>query len=203
MSERPLVIIVDDDLAIREALSGLLETVDLRSASFSSAGEFLASKRPEGPSCIVLDVRLPGVGGLEFQKRLAEENIRIPIIFITGYGDVPMSVRAMKAGAVEFLTKPIRDQEFLEAVQGALQRDKLRLDRERQVEQIRVWHRSLTVREQQVMELLVAGRVNKQIASELAISEVTIRLHRLQVMKKMQVRSLAELIRIADRLKHP
>lgn len=203
MSERPLVIIIDDDRAIQEALSGLLETINLRSGSFSSADEFLASKRPEGPSCIVLDVRLPGVGGLEFQKRLAEENVRIPIIFVTGYGDVPMSVRAMKAGAVEFLTKPIREQEFLEAVQGALQRDKLRLDREREVEKIRGRHRSLTAREQQVMELLVAGRVNKQIASELAISEVTIRLHRLQVMKKMQVRSFAELIRIADQLKHP
>ena len=201
MSERPLVIIIDDDRAIQEALRGLLETIDLRSASLSSADEFLASKRPEGPSCIVLDVRLPGVGGLEFQKRLAEENIRIPIIFITGYGDVPMSVRAMKAGAVEFLTKPIREQEFLEAVQGALQRDRLRLDREREVEQVRARHRSLTAREQQIMELLVAGRVNKQIASELAISEVTIRLHRLQVMKKMRASSLAHLIRIADRLK--
>jgi FixJ family two-component response regulator len=203
MSERPLVIIIDDDRAIREALSGLLETVDLHSVSLSSASEFLTSKRPEGPSCIVLDVRLPGLGGLEFQRRLAAENIHTPIIFITGYGDVPMSVRAMKAGAVEFLTKPIQEQDFLEAVQGALQRDKLRLDREREVDQIRARYRSLTAREQQVMELLVAGRVTKQIASELTISEVTIRLHRLQVMKKMQVRSLAEMIRIADRLKHP
>jgi FixJ family two-component response regulator len=203
MSERPLVIIIDDDRAIQEALTGLLETVDLHTASFSSAAEFLASKRLDGPSCIVLDVRLPGMGGLEFQKRLAGENVRTPIIFITGYGDVPTSVRAMKGGAIEFLTKPIRDQEFVEAVQGALQRDKLRLDREREVELIRARHRSLTAREQQVMELLVAGRVNKQIASELAISEVTIRLHRLQVMKKMRASSLAELIRIADRLKHP
>jgi FixJ family two-component response regulator len=203
MSERPLVIIIDDDRAIQEALTGLLETVNLRTASFSSASEFLASKRADGPSCIVLDVRLPGLGGLEFQRRLAGENVRTPIIFVTGYGDVPMSVRAMKAGAIEFLTKPIRDQEFLEAVQEALQRDKLRLDREREVDQIRARHRSLTAREQQVMELLVAGRVNKQIASELAISEVTIRLYRLQVMKKTRASSLAELIRIADRLKHP
>jgi FixJ family two-component response regulator len=203
MSERPLVIIIDDDLALQEALTGLLETVNLHTASFSSASEFLASKRAGGPCCIVLDVRLPGLGGLEFQRRLAAENVRTPIIFITGYGDVPMSVRAMKAGAVEFLTKPIRDQEFLEAVQEALQRDKQRLDREREVEQIRARHRSLTAREQQIMELLVGGRVNKQIAGELAISEVTIRLHRLQVMKKMRVSSLAELIRIADRLKHP
>lgn len=203
MTERPRVIIIDDDRDIREALTGLLETVDLPTASFCSAAEFLASKRSDGPSCIVLDVRLPGVGGLEFQKRLAKENVRTPIIFITGYGDVPMSVRAMKAGAIEFLTKPIREQEFLEAVQGAIQRDKLRLESEREVDLIRARRRSLTTREQQVMELLVAGRVNKQIASELAISDVTIRLHRLQVMKKMQAGSLAELIRIADRLEHP
>ena len=203
MTERPRVIIIDDDRDIREALTGLLETVDLPTASFCSAAEFLASKRSDGPSCIVLDVRLPGVGGLEFQKRLAKENVRTPIIFITGYGDVPMSVRAMKAGAIEFLTKPIREQEFLEAVQGAIQRDKLRLESEREVDLIRARRRSLTTREQQVMELLVAGRVNKQIASELAISDVTIRLHRLQVMKKMQAGSLAELIWIADRLEHP
>jgi FixJ family two-component response regulator len=202
MSEGPLVIIIDDDPDIREALSGLLETVDLRAAVFASAAEFLASKRPDAPCCIVLDVRLPALGGLEFQRRLARENIPIPIIFITGYGDVPMSVRAMKAGAVEFLTKPIRDQEFLEAVQAALRRDSLRLESEREVAGLRARHRSLTAREQQVMALLVAGRVNKQIAGDLAVSEVTIRLHRLQVMKKMQVSSLAELIRVADRIRH-
>ena len=196
-----LVIIIDDDPDIREALSRLLETVALRAAVFASAAEFLASKRPAGPCCIVLDVRLPGLGGLEFQLRLTQEHIPIPIIFITGYGDVPMTVRAMKAGAVEFLTKPIRDQEFLDAVQAALRRDSLRLEAEREVVELRARHRSLTAREQQVMALLVAGRVNKQIASELAVSEVTIRLHRLQAMRKMQVRSIAQLIRVSDRIK--
>jgi FixJ family two-component response regulator len=201
MSERPVVIIIDDDPDIREALSKLLETVSLRAVAYPSTAEFLASKRSPGPSCIVLDVRLPGVGGLEFQRHLAQESIPTPIVFITGHGDVPMSVRAMKAGAVEFLTKPIRDQEFLEAVQAALRRDGLRLEREREVGELRSRHQSLTAREQQVMASLVAGRVNKQIASDLAVSEVTVRLHRLQVMKKMQAGSLSELIRIADRIK--
>lgn len=198
-----LVIIIDDDPDIREALSALLETVGLRSAVYASAAEFLASKRPDEPCCIVLDVRLPGLGGFEFQRRLTQENSPIPIIFITGYGDVPMSVRAMKAGAVEFLTKPIHDQEFLEAVQAALRGDRLRLEADREVAELRTRYRSLTERERQVMALIVAGLVNKQIAGELAVSEVTIRLHRLQVMKKMQVRSLAELIRVADRIKDP
>jgi len=202
MSEAdPLVIIIDDDPDIREALAALLETVKLRSAAFASTSEFLASKRPEGPCCIVLDVRLPGVGGLEFQHRLAQENLPTPIVFITGHGDVPMSVRAMKAGAVEFLTKPVRDQEFLDAVQAALRRDGMRLNAEREVAELRARHRSLTAREQQVMALLVVGRVSKQIAGELAVSEVTVRLHRLQVMKKMRVGSLAELIRVADKIK--
>ena len=204
MSEtESLVIIIDDDPDIREALRSLLETIGLRAALFNSAADFLKSKRPDGPCCIVLDVRLPELGGLEVQQRLTQENIPIPVIFITGYGDIPMSVRAMKAGATEFLTKPIHDQEFLEAVQAALRRDTLRLDAEREVAGLRARHRSLTLREQQVMALLVAGRVNKQIAGELAVSEVTIRLHRLQVMRKMQVGSLAELIRAADRIKLP
>ncbi|SDR58973.1 two component transcriptional regulator, LuxR family [Rhizobiales bacterium GAS191] len=196
-----LVIIIDDDADIREALCDLLETVKLRALTFASATEFLASKRPDGPCCIVLDVRLPGLGGLECQRRLTQENIPIPIIFITGYGDIPMSVRAMKAGAVEFLSKPINEQEFLDAVQTALQRDSLRLEAEREVAELRARHRSLTARERQIMASLVAGQVNKQIAGELAISEVTIRLHRLQVMRKMQVGSLAQLIRVADRIK--
>ena len=204
MSEtESLVIIIDDDPDIREALRSLLETVGLRAALFNSAAEFLRSKRPDGPRCIVLDVRLPELGGLEVQQRLTQENIPIPVIFITGYGDIPTSVRAMKAGAAEFLTKPIHDQEFLEAVQAALRQDALRLEAEREVAELRARHRSLTPRKQQVMALLVAGRVNKQIAGELAVSEVTIRLHRLQVMRKMQVSSLAELIRAADRIKLP
>jgi FixJ family two-component response regulator len=196
----PLVIIIDDDPDVREALSSLLRTVELRATTFASAAEFLASKRPDGPSCIVLDLRLPELGGLEFQRRLRQDNIPIPVIFITGYGDIPTSVRAMKAGAVEFLTKPLRDQEFLEAVQAALRRDSLRLEVEREVNELRARHGSLTAREKQVMALLVAGLVSKQIAGELAISEVTVRLHRLQVMRKMQVNSLAELIRIAEQI---
>jgi FixJ family two-component response regulator len=198
-----LVIIIDDDPDIREALSGLLEIVELRAAAFASTAEFLASKRPDGPCCIVLDVRLPGLSGLEFQQQLANENIPIPVIIITGYADVPISVRAMKAGAIEFLTKPIRDQEFLEAVQAALKRDSLRLEAEREVAELRARHRSLTARERQVMALLAAGSVSKQIAGELAVTEVTVRLHRLQVMRKMRVGSLAELIRVADRIKDP
>jgi FixJ family two-component response regulator len=197
----PLVIIIDDDADTREALCGLLETVKLRAVTFASATEFLASKRPDGPCCMVLDVRLPGLGGLEFQRRLTQENIPVPVIFITGHADVPMSVRAMKAGAVEFLSKPINEQEFLDAVQTALERDSLRLEAEREVAELRARHRSLTAREQQIMTSLVAGKVNKQIAAELAISEVTVRLHRLQVMRKMQVGSLAQLIRVADRIK--
>ncbi|NGO56169.1 response regulator transcription factor [Allomesorhizobium camelthorni] len=199
----PLVIIIDDDADTRDALCGLLETVKLRAVTFASATEFMASKRPDGPCCIVLDVRLPGLGGLEFQRRLTQENIPLPVIFITGHADVPMSVRAMKAGAVEFLSKPVNEQEFLDAVQTALERDSLRLETEREVAELRARHRSLTAREQQIMTSLVAGKVNKQIAAELAISEVTVRLHRLQVMRKMQIGSLAQLIRAADRIKDP
>ena len=196
-----LVIIIDDDSDMRAALVGLLETVGLRAATFASAAEFFASNRHDGPCCIVLDVRLPGLGGLEFQRKLAQEKIHLPIIFITGYGDVPTSVRAMKAGATEFLTKPIHDQEFLEAVQTALRRDRLRLETELEVADLRARYQALTTRERQVMELLADGRVGKQIAGELGVSEVTVRLHRLQVMRKMAASSIAELIRVADKMK--
>jgi FixJ family two-component response regulator len=161
----------------------------------------LASKRPEGPCCIVLDVRLPGLSGLDFQQELARKDIPIPIIFITGHGDIPMSVRAMKAGAVEFLTKPLRDQDLLDATQAALRRDRARLDDERKFADLRTRHETLTTRERQVMALLVSGRVNKQIAAEIGISEVTVRLHRGQIMRKMRASSLADLIRIADKIK--
>ena len=202
MSEdQPVVIIIDDDPDIRNALQGLLETVDLPTALFATASEFLASNRPAGPCCIVVDVRLPGLSGLDFQQELARENITIPVIFITGHGDIPMSVRAMKAGAVEFLTKPLRDQELLDAIQAALRRDRARVQDERQVADLRTRHEELTARERQVMALLVAGRVNKQIAAEIAISEVTVRLHRGQIMRKMRASSLADLIRIADKIK--
>jgi FixJ family two-component response regulator len=198
---QPVVVIIDDDPDIRDALQGLLETVDLQAAPFATASEFLASKRPEGPCCIVLDVRLPGLSGLDFQQELAREDIPIPIIFITGHGDIPMSVRAMKAGAVEFLTKPLRDQDLLDAIQAALRRDRARLEEERKVADLRTRHESLTTRERQVMALLVSGRVNKQIAPEIGISEVTVRLHRGQIMRKMRASSLADLIRIADTIK--
>jgi FixJ family two-component response regulator len=200
---RSVVVIIDDDPNIQEALTGLLETVGVRAIVCASADEFFKSGRPDGPCCVVLDIRLPGLGGLEIQRQLTQEKVAIPIIFITGYGDIQMSVQAMKAGAVEFLTKPIRPQEFLEAVQAALTQDHQRLERNRELHKIREHHHSLTPRERQVMTLLVAGRVNKQIAGELGVSEVTVRLHRLQVMRKMQAASLADLLRIAFQLKEP
>lgn len=202
MSEaQALVVVIDDDPDIRNALQGLLETVGLQAALFATASEFLASKRPQGPCCIVVDVRLPGLSGLDFQQQLARENIPIPVIFITGHGDIPMSVRAMKAGAVEFLTKPLRDQDLLDAIQAALRRDRARLEDERKVADLRNRHELLTAREREVMALLVSGRVNKQIAAEAQISEVTVRLHRGQIMRKMRASSLVDLIRIADKIK--
>ena len=202
MSEaQALVVVIDDDPDIRNALQGLLETVDLQAALYATASEFLASKRPQGPCCIVVDVRLPGLSGLDFQQELARENIPIPVIFITGHGDIPMSVRAMKAGAVEFLTKPLRDQDLLDAIQAALRHDRARLEDERKVADLRNHRDSLTAREREVMALLVSGRVNKQIAAEAGISEVTVRLHRGQIMRKMHASSLADLIRIADKIK--
>jgi FixJ family two-component response regulator len=198
---KPVVVVIDDDPDIRASLQGLLETVDLRASLFATASEFLTSKPPQSPSCIVVDVRLPGLSGLDFQRELARDNILTPVIFITGHGDIPMSVRAMKAGAVEFLTKPLHDQDLLDAVQAALRRDRARLEDERKVADLRTHHESLTARERQVMALLVSGRVNKQIAAEIGISEVTVRLHRGQIMRKMRASSLAELIRIADKIK--
>ena len=203
MSEaQALVVVIDDDPDIRNARQGLLETVDLQAALYATASEFLASKRPQGPCCIVVDVRLPGLSGLDFQQQLARENIPIPVIFITGHGDIPMSVRAMKAGAVEFLTKPLRDQDLLDAIQAALRHDRARLEDERKVADLRNHRDSLTAREREVMALLVSGRVNKQIAAEAGISEVTVRLHRGQIMRKMRASSLADLIRIADKIKY-
>jgi FixJ family two-component response regulator len=198
---QPVVVVIDDDPNIRTSLEGLLETVNLHAALFATASEFLASKRPQGPCCIVVDVRLPGLSGLDFQRELARENIAIPVIFITGHGDIPMSVRAIKAGAVEFLTKPLHDQDLLDAIQASLRQDRARLEEERKVADLRTRHQSLTAREREVMALLVSGRVNKQIAAEIGISEVTVRLHRGQVMRKMRAGSLADLIRIADKIK--
>jgi len=202
MSEaHPTVVVIDDDPDVRDALQGLLETINLRAVLFATASEFLTSKRPPGPCCIVVDVRLPDLSGFDFQQELARKNIPLPIIFITGHGDIPMSVRAIKAGAVEFLTKPLRDQDLLDAIQGALRRDRLRLDEERTLTDLRTRYEMLTAREREVMALLVSGRVNKQIAAEIGVSEVTVRLHRGQITQKMHAKSLVDLIRAADKLR--
>jgi FixJ family two-component response regulator len=198
-----IVFVVDDDAALRQALKSLLQSVDLHVEAFGSAADFLNNKRLAddiAAACLVLDVRLPGVSGLDFQGELAKANVHIPIIFITGYGDIPMTVRAMKAGAVEFLSKPFRDQDLLDAVQTALGRDRERRARDKAVLELRARFETLTVREQEVIAFVTAGLMNKQIAAELGVSEVTIKLHRGNVMKKMSARSLADLVRMAEAL---
>ena len=195
-----LIFVVDDDASLRASLQDLLESVGLRVAAFTSAQEFLRSPRPEVPSCLVLDVRLPGLSGLELQRQLAVGDLVLPIIFITGHGDIPMSVQAMKAGAVDFLPKPFRDQDLLDAVHRALARDRHARVQRAGIEALRRRFEALTPRQRDVMACLVAGRLNKQIAGELGTSEATVKTHRKQVMAKMHAESLADLIRIADQL---
>jgi FixJ family two-component response regulator len=198
-----MVFVVDDDAPMRESLENLIRSVGLRVKVFASAQEFLQSKRPDVPSCLVLDVRLPGLSGLDLQRRTSDTGMEIPIVFITGHGDIPMSVRAMKAGAVEFLTKPFREQDLLDAIQQALERDHKAREQRAALEELRSRFESLTSRERAVMTRVVAGLLNKQIGAELGTSETTVKIHRHQVMEKMGASSLPQLVRMADRLGIP
>lgn len=197
---QPMVFVIDDDADLREALSSLFRSVGLQVKAFATAPEFLQIKLPEGPTCLVLDVRLPGLSGLDFQAELTRAKIDIPIVFMTGHGDIPMTVRAMKAGAVEFLPKPFRDQDMLDAVQTGLERDRGRRKNASETAKLRADFDTLTAREQEIMGLVTSGLMNKQIAGQLGVSEITVKVHRGSVMRKMNARSLADLVRMADAL---
>jgi FixJ family two-component response regulator len=204
MTEQPpTVVVIDDDASIRDALKSLIRSVGLQIKLFASPRDFLQGKEPDAPSCLVLDVRLPGKSGLDFQRELAEANIHIPIIFITGHGDIPMSVRAMKDGAVEFLTKPFRDQDLLDAIQVALERDRGRRQRQTEIKILRERFASLTPREREVLPLVVSGLLNKQVAAEIGTTEATVKVHRSQLMRKMGAESLPELVRMAEKIGIP
>jgi RNA polymerase sigma factor (sigma-70 family) len=203
MTGAPVVFVVDDDASVRSSLKFLLSTVGLQAETFDSADSFLRKKRPHVPSCLVLDVRLPGLSGIDFQRELAARNIHIPIVFLTGHGDIPMSVRAIKAGAVEFLTKPFRDQDLLDAVRVALDRDRARRDQETEMADFRRRFESLTSREKEVISLVAAGMLNKQIAARLGTAESTIKVQRSRAMEKMEAESLADLIKMIQKVQPP